>query len=147
MRIRSALNGAAALFAMSVAMTGVSYADHIQPHIVPCHGRVWYADSFGTVTLTQTRDDGQFRRGADSAGINSWRRERAAENSFIQRQLSRQPQSRASPPRSNGTTIRVALRTSTYRRRLSWPTAPGNFTGSVECTPQLTAMEDPLPHQ
>ena len=55
MRIRSAaLNGVAALFAMSVAMTGVSYADTFT--FTSCHlsGGCGTATNFGTVTLTQS---------------------------------------------------------------------------------------------
>jgi hypothetical protein len=55
MRIRSAaLNGVAALFAMSMAMTGVSYADTF--NFTSCHltGGCGTATQFGTVTLTQT---------------------------------------------------------------------------------------------
>ena len=54
MRIRStALNGVAALFAMSMAMTGVSYADTF--NLTSCHlsGGCGTATQFGTVTLTQ----------------------------------------------------------------------------------------------
>ena len=53
MRVRSALKGAAALFAMSVAMTGVSYADTF--NLTSCHlsGGCGTATQFGTVTLTQ----------------------------------------------------------------------------------------------
>lgn len=53
MRIRSALNGAAALFAMSVAMTGVSYADTF--NLTSCHvtGGCGTQTVFGTVDLTQ----------------------------------------------------------------------------------------------
>ena len=55
MRIRSAaLNGVAALFAMSVAMTGVSYADTF--NLTSCHistGCPAAGTVFGTVTLTQ----------------------------------------------------------------------------------------------
>ena len=55
MRIRStALNGVAALFAMSMAMTGVSYADTF--NLTSCHlsGGCGTATQFGTVTLTQS---------------------------------------------------------------------------------------------
>jgi hypothetical protein len=54
MRVRSALNGVAALFAMSMAMTGVSYADTFT--FTSCHlsGGCGTATEFGTVTLTQS---------------------------------------------------------------------------------------------
>jgi hypothetical protein len=57
MRVRSALNGVAALFAMSMAsmaMTGVSYADTFT--FTSCHlsGGCGTATNFGTVTLTQS---------------------------------------------------------------------------------------------
>src|SRR5262249_5895825 len=55
MRIRSAaLNGVAAVFAMSMAMTGVSYADTF--NLTSCHistGCPPAGTIFGTVTLTQ----------------------------------------------------------------------------------------------
>ena len=55
MRIRSALKGAAALFAMSMAMTGISYADTF--NLTSCHistGCPAPGTVFGTVTLTQS---------------------------------------------------------------------------------------------
>ena len=52
MRIRSALKGAAALFAMSVAMTGVSYAITFDLTSDHCTGGCGTAP-FGTVELTQ----------------------------------------------------------------------------------------------
>ena len=58
MRIGSALSGIAAVFAMGVAMSGVSYADtftftscHISGS--PCDGGS-VPSGFGTVTLTQS---------------------------------------------------------------------------------------------
>jgi len=52
MRIRSALKGAAALFAMSVAMTGVSYAITLDLTSDHCTGGCGTAP-FGTVDVTQ----------------------------------------------------------------------------------------------
>jgi len=52
MRIRSALKGAAALFAMSVAMTGVGYAITFDLTSDHCTGGCGTAP-FGTVELTQ----------------------------------------------------------------------------------------------
>jgi hypothetical protein len=60
MRVRSALIGVAALFAMSMAMTNVSFADTFD--LTSCHvtGGCGTQTSFGTVTLTQNEANVDF---------------------------------------------------------------------------------------
>src|SRR5262245_66632106 len=60
MRVRSVLTGVAALFAMSTAMTSISYADTF--NLTSCHvtGGCGTQTVFGTVTLTQNGSNVDF---------------------------------------------------------------------------------------
>ena len=148
MRIRSAaLNGVAALFAMSMAMTGVSYADTF--NLTSCHistGCPAAGTVFGTVTLTQSTATTVLFDVVLNSGSRFVETGAGGDSLFLFNDSIAGSTITGITTTLNGANVAITGGlTGVTNQPPIMADGTGTFTAGVSCTDGSSAMEDPLP--